>query len=54
MDYLDGPFFQESLKRESGRVRVRGDMMMEAKARFRERFEDATDGFDDGERRPGT
>ena len=28
---------------------------MEARARFRERFEDATtDGFDDGERRPGT
>jgi len=29
-------------------------MMMEARARFRERFEDATAGFDDGERRPGT
>ena len=28
--------------------------MMEAKAKFRERFEDATVGFDDGERRPGT
>lgn len=28
--------------------------MMEARARFKERIEGATDGFDDGERRPGT